>query len=254
MENKINPIAAIKTGWSLTKEHFIVSLGIVLGFMAISTLLSMIPVEGILGFVLQLVSWAISCVWTLGIIYISINAVDGEEPQFSMFGEVMPRFLSMLALMLLLVAIVMVPIVLIVILAVVLGFNVDAISGLASSDPNVMLEAMQSLGFLYLLIMIPCVYIGIRFFFAPYLLIDRGMGAIDSLKASWIATAPIQGKLFVYMILSMLVTLLGLLCLVVGVFVATIVLLYAQAALYRQAFPTGMQDPLIAEDVNIAVN
>ena len=29
--------------------------------------------------------------------------------------------------------------------------------------------------------------------------------------------------------------------------------MYAQAALYRQAFPAGMQEPLIVEDTNVVV-
>lgn len=254
MENRINPTAAIKTGWSLTKEHFIVSLGLVLGYTVISCLLSFIPTTGVLGFAVQLLSFAVSCVWTLGITRITANAVDGEEPQFSMIGEVMPRFWSMVVLMLLMFAIVLVPIIVIFVVAVILGFGVEAFAGLTSTDPVVMMEALQSLGLLYLIVLIPCIYIGIRFCFVNYLLVDRGMGAVDALKASWTATSPIQGKIFVFLVLSFLITIAGLLCFIVGVFVSMIILMYAQAALYRQAFPAGMQDPLIVEDVNVAIN
>ncbi len=254
MENRVNPTAAVKTGWSLTKEHLIVSLGLILGYCVVNMLMGFLPAEGIMSLVSSLLTLAISSAWTLGMTRITICAVDGEEPQFSMFGEAMHRFGSMVLLMLALFGIMMVPIIVILIIALILGFNVDALEGIVSSNPYEMMEAMQSMGMLFLLIMIPCIYLGIRFIFAPYVLVDRGLGVIDSIKASWTASAPIQGRILVFMLLIFLAYIIGFVCFFVGLFISTITALYAQAAFYRQVFPSGIQDPLMVEDANVVMN
>ena len=46
----------------------------------------------------------------------------------------------------------------------------------------------------------------------------------------------------------------GLLCFFVGAIFSTIIVMYAQAALYRQAFSAGIQDPLLVEDTNVVVS
>lgn len=253
MENRVNPKAALKTGWNLTKEHLIVSLGLVLGYIIITFLVELIPSDE-WGLISLLLSLSVSCVWTLGMTRICTCAVDGEEPQFSMFGEVMHRFGSMLLLLLAMYGIILVPVILILIVAIVIGFNVDAIEGLMSSDPYDMIDAIQNMGLFLLFIMIPCIYLSLRFIFAPYALVDRGLGVVDSLKTSWTATAPIQGKVFVFMLLIFLANIVGFMCFFVGIIVSMITALYAQAAFYRQVFPAGIQDPLLVEDANMVVN
>ena len=90
-------------------------------------------------------------------------------------------------------------------------------------------------------------------FFAPYLLVDRNMGFVEAMKTSWKASEPIQGKILAFLLLSILIVIVGLLCVVVGVFVSAVILIYAQAHFYRQAFPAGLQDPLLVEDTNVVV-
>ena len=121
------------------------------------------------------------------------------------------------------------------------------------SNPEYLMSAMSDLGLCILLALIPVVYMGIRFIFSPYIFVDRKVGAVEAMNMSWSASAPLQGKILLFILLSVLVVFIGCLCFFVGMFVSMITLMYAQAALYRQAFPAGMQEPLIVEDANVVV-
>lgn len=245
--NKINPMAAIKDGWRLTKEHFIVSLGLVLAYMAISLLMGFFPTEGFMGTITMVLNFFIEAVWTLGLIRIAVDVVDGEEPRFGAFGEVMPRLGHYIVMMVILAVIVLIPAS--IILAIGAATCGIALTTLASFD----LSLLSTMWIWILLSSVLAIYICLRMFFAPYLLVDRNMGVVEAMKTSWKASEPIQGKILAFLLLSILIVIVGFLCVVVGVFVSAVILIYAQAHFYRQAFPAGLQDPLLVEDTNVVV-
>ena len=104
---------------------------------------------------------------------------------------------------------------------------------------------------LFLLAFLPALYVSIRMFFAPYLVIDGNKGVVESIKMSWNATAPMQGKIFLFYVVELLLILLGLVCLIVGVFVTMLVAMYAQAYVYRMAFPPATPDVLLVDEAKI---
>ena len=55
-------------------------------------------------------------------------------------------------------------------------------------------------------------------------------------------------------LIATVIAIVGLVCFFVGLFFSTIIVMYAQAALYRQAFSAGIQDPLLVEDTNVVVS
>lgn len=239
--------AAISTGWQLTKKYFIVSLGLILAFTILSALLSW-DYNSFISAVLQLVNAIVSIIFSMGMILITLNAVDGEEPYFAAFKETLPRFGSFLLMTIILAIAVSVPILLfILIMFTVAGSSIDAFPS-SEADLFAIVDALASYWWIALLGAIPAVYLSIRFTFAQYLLIDKKMGAIEAIKTSWKATAPLQGQIFLFLILILLVLVLGFICFFVGIFVASIVAFYAQAALYRQVFPGGEQDALIVDE------
>lgn len=247
--DKINLIKAVKTGWRCTKEHFIVSLGLVLAYMVVSMLFSFLPATGITGIICQLLSFVITCIWGLGIARLSIDVVDGDEPRFGVFGEMLPRIIAYALMTIVMYLLIFVPFIIII----AIGATVSGVST-SMLHPDKILELIQRLDIWFILGIIPSLYLGIRLYFAPYILVDRGVGAIEALKMSWKSTAPIQGKIFLFFLIQMVMTIIGCLCLFVGVFVAMITLMYAQAALYRQAFPAGIQEPLLVEDANMVMS
>lgn len=249
--NAIDVISALKTGWKMTKSHFIVSLGLVLAYMVVNMLFSFLPATGIMGAICQLLLLAISFIWSLGISRLTIDVVDGEEPRFGVFGEMIHRLGGFTWMMIILGLLMYIPFFIILIVGcLVCDVNIDLNS---MSNPEYLMSAMSDLGLCILLALIPVVYMGIRFIFAPYIFVDRKVGAVEAMKMSWSASAPLQGKILLFILLSVLVVFIGCLCFFVGMFVSMITLMYAQAALYRQAFPAGMQEPLIVEDANVVV-
>lgn len=247
----ISPIEAIKNGWSLTKSNFIVSLGLILAYGVLRTLLGLLPADGIVGGVCQLLSFVVSIVWSLGITKLSIEVVDGEEPRFGVFSEVMPRLIHFALMTILMSIILLVPFFVIFSIGVVtsgVSFTLDY-----SSNPMAIFELLSDCGLWLLVALIPVIYMSLRFIFAPYIFVDKEAGVMESLRMSWSATAPIQGKIFIFMLLSLVVALVGFLCLIVGLFVSSIVMIYAQATLYRQVFSRGIQDPLLVDNANVVV-
>ena len=64
-------------------------------------------------------------------------------------------------------------------------------------------------------------------------IVDKGMGAVDGLKASWQATTPYRTNLLVYMLLSGLVAIGGVLACGIGLLLVSVpVLMIANAYLY----------------------
>ncbi len=235
---------AISTGWQLTKKYFIISLGLVLAFMVISWLLSFIGERGdVIGWLAQLVNFVISLIFSMGMIRITVGAIDGEEPRFGVFKEVWSRILPYFGTSILIAILAFIPFIIILCIgAIALGG-----SALLSGD----YEAILDMWWLFLLAFLPALYVSIRMFFAPYLVIDGNKGVVESIKMSWNATAPMQGKIFLFYVVELLLILLGLVCLIVGVFVTMLVAMYAQAYVYRMAFPPATPDVLLVDEAKI---
>lgn len=81
---------------------------------------------------------------------------------------------------------------------------------------------------------VPGVYLAVRWIFAEYLVIDQGMRPLEALRESSRLTEGHRWHLFLYSVVAVLLLLLGLLCLLVGFFVAMTVLLVATFVLYEE--------------------
>jgi uncharacterized membrane protein len=84
-----------------------------------------------------------------------------------------------------------------------------------------------------ILLIVPGIIFSIMFMFSGYLIVERKLSAIDAMKESARITKGHKGDLFLLMIASMGVVLLGLICLIVGVVVAFPVIMLAQVWAYR---------------------
>lgn len=90
----LSPSGALKKGWELTKKHFIVMLGLVLGYMVLLWVISLLSGADTTTFrywILYLVNLVLSVWVNAGFAKILLNAYDGEEPSFSVFGELLPK-------------------------------------------------------------------------------------------------------------------------------------------------------------------
>jgi len=69
--------------------------------------------------------------------------------------------------------------------------------------------------------------------FVPYLVIDRGLGPIESMKESWRVTKGNKWQLFLLFLALIGINLLGVAALVVGLLVSVPITMLAAAHAYR---------------------
>lgn len=82
-------------------------------------------------------------------------------------------------------------------------------------------------------VVLACV-VAIRWYFAPFYVVDHGLPGIDALKASWAATQGLWLKVFLFTLASALILTAGYILCFVGVFPAAAVLGFAWVSAFRQ--------------------
>lgn len=97
---------------------------------------------------------------------------------------------------------------------------------------GILFSLLLALGLI--LFVIPGIYVGIRLHFYKYFIVDKGMGPIEALQASWDLTKGEFLNLLGLVILLFLANFLGVLCLGVGLFVSLPTTMVAHAAAYRK--------------------
>jgi uncharacterized membrane protein len=85
----------------------------------------------------------------------------------------------------------------------------------------------------FILLVIPGIYFGIKYQYYSYLIIDKKLNPMEAIKESGNITQGNIGNLFLFNLLVIVVSLLGLVALVVGVLVASPVVGIAQAYVFR---------------------
>lgn len=138
----------------------------------------------------------VSAYLTIGVIRISLKLIDGQKPTFNdLYSAKAEEFIRY-----------------------VLGSLLYALIVVAG----------------YILLIIPGIIFGIKYQYYNYLIIDKHLSPMDGIKESGKITQGYKWKLFLFGIVIGLVTLLGLLALFVGIFVAAPVTGLAQAYVYRK--------------------
>jgi uncharacterized membrane protein len=85
-----------------------------------------------------------------------------------------------------------------------------------------------------LLFIIPGIVFSIRFGFYGYLIVDKNLKIVESLKKSWEITKGNTWNLFLFYLLLGLINLLGFLALIVGLFFTLPTTMLATASVYRK--------------------
>ena len=98
-----------------------------------------------------------------------------------------------------------------------------------------------------ILLIIPGIIWGIKFQYFAYFIVDKGLGPIEALKASSAITQGVKWELFLFGLLLFLINLLGLICLIVGIFATIPTVIVAYAFVYRK-----LERQLNAPKVSIA--
>jgi hypothetical protein len=198
---------AVNDAWEATKRYFPLWLGVGI----VGTILMVLSAITIIGYflVVPVLGW--------GMTKFLLNMQDGRADfndlfsGFSQYGKALGRTLLLG---------------LIYILMSVLAESVTFVGMFTKSD---VLQAIG--GFIYLVVAFGLI---VRMYFAMFFIVDRDMGATDSLAASWQATQGKTWKLIGFAIVASVLAVSGLIGLCVGV-VFTVMMSYVMyASAYRQ--------------------
>lgn len=86
------------------------------------------------------------------------------------------------------------------------------------------------------LLIIPGIIFAIKLQYSEYLIVDKGLDAVSSLKKSWEMTKGVKWNLFLLALLLCLINILGALALVVGLLITVPLSLVASAFVYRKLY------------------
>lgn len=191
---------AIDFGFNIAKKNILFFVGVFLVWALVSIFSSTIQgtlnsnKQFVLSFIFSILTWIISSIISMGIINISLMFAENKKP------ELRDIFYTKKVFNFILMSIIRTVI-------VIVGF---------------------------ILLIVPGLIFSIKFQFSDFLIVDKKLDAIDSLKGSWEMTKGIKWNLFIFRILLGLINLLGLICLILGLFVTIPLTMVASAYVYRK--------------------
>ena len=118
-----------------------------------------------------------------------------------------------------------------VVLANILLYIYFSIPAIISQVVNIYVPEFETV--INLVVYILFIAIGCKLAFIPFLVVDRKMKAIDSVKTSWKMTNRYEWKIILIFLLGIPIVIAGLVCLIVGIIPATFWICMALASLYH---------------------
>ena len=191
---------AIKFGFELAKKNIVFFIGvfiIVAVFSGLSSFLKNLvnpQKEFLLYALLYLVLFVVNMVISIGLIKITLEFIDGKKPKFTDLAFYKP----------------------------LVNFFVASI-----------LQGLIVIGGVILLI-IPGIIFSVRLRYVSYLIVDKNLTPVEAIKKSWSITRGNTWNLFFFGILIGLINILGVICLLVGLFITVPLGMLASASVYRK--------------------
>lgn len=199
MEPKFSISEVCSTSWQRTKAQIWVLAGLLIGMCIISFTLGVfaMPMQQSMvgGIVINLITIIISAIFALGYLKNLFQALDGEEPQFSAYGQQARKIITYLI-------------------------------------ANLFLGIIMMIGLC--LFIIPGIYLALRLQFYVAFIVEDDAGIIDSLKRSWEITRGQGMSLFMLMLAIIGICLLGFILLGIGIFVALPLVYMMYAYVFRK--------------------
>jgi uncharacterized membrane protein len=201
MKVEINYSETLKSAWKGLLSQFWLLAGLVIGFTMIYSLLIIFSIpagkEGITlsGIVVSILRFLFIVIFQMGYLKNCFQTLDGEEPQFSAYGQESLKIFKYIAAYIL--------------------FSLIILAGLV-------------------LLVFPGVYLYLRLQFYMAFIVDENAGIIESFKKSWRITKGKTLSLLVLFFIMLLIILLGNIALIAGVFVAIPFVALIYAFVYRR--------------------
>lgn len=190
---------ALSNAWKITKSNFLFLVGVIVVLFVIQFALGSVGEYlsrdiAWVGVVISIITVLIQILLNVGAIAIVLKLVDGIKPSFSeLFTTTKPYVQFVLV--------------------------------------TILMSLIVGVGFI--LLIIPGIMLAIGLQFATYLVVDKGMGAVDALKKSWEITNGVKWKLLGFAIVIWIVNLLGFVLFGVGMVVTIPLTMIAMAYVYR---------------------
>ena len=196
MEPKFMISEVFGTSWKHTKSQIWVLVGLFIGFSILSMIVTLfgMPAQGsIVGRVI--VSLLISCIFMLGYVKNIFQALDGEEPQFSAYGQQSRKIITYLI-------------------------------------ANILFSIAVCIGMV--LLIIPGIYLYLRLQFFTAFIVEEDCGIIESLQKSWNMTQGQTLPLFLLLLTMIGTAIVGCILFFVGFFVAVPLIYMMQCYTFRK--------------------
>ena len=202
MERKLIISDLLRKAWQSLRAQIWVLAGLVIGYTIISLLLTCtMPYVSYPGrAALGLANTFFTLVFALGYLKNLFQALDGEEPQFSAYGQMSRKVFALLF-------------------------------------AYILYTVIVALGLV--LLIVPGVYVGLRWVFAPQIIVEENAGALSSLKRSWEITRGTTGQVFKLVLAGCGIMLLGHLAFGIGIFLAIPLVHLMMCAAYRRLIIRG---------------
>lgn len=199
MEPKFMISEVFGTSWKHTKSQIWVLVGLFIGFSILSMIVTLfgMPAQGsIVGRVIvQIVSLLISCIFMLGYVKNIFQALDGEEPQFSAYGQQSRKIITYLI-------------------------------------ANILFSIAVCIGMV--LLIIPGIYLYLRLQFFTAFIVEEDCGIIESLQKSQNMTQGQTLPLFLLLLTMIGTAIVGCILFFVGFFVAVPLIYMMQCYTFRK--------------------
>ena len=199
MEPKFMISEVFGTSWKHTKSQIWVLVGLFIGFSILSMIVTLfgMPAQGsIVGRVIvQIVSLLISCIFMLGYVKNIFQALEGEEPQFSAYGQQSRKIITYLI-------------------------------------ANILFSIAVCIG--TVLLIIPGIYLYLRLQFFTAFIVEEDCGIIESLQKSWNMTQGQTLPLFLLLLTMIGTAIVGCILFFVGFFVAIPLIYMMQCYTFRK--------------------
>jgi uncharacterized membrane protein len=191
---------AIRFGWNTMKKNILFFIGILIVVFIASMAPDIIRVlakgrSPIILTIIGIIFWILQIIIGMGLIKIGLKFCDNQKPAFATLFSCVPLFFKYLA-----------------------GSIIYALIVLAG----------------IILFVIPGIIWSIKFQYFPYLIIDKGMGPIEALKKSAVITNGAKWELLAFGFVLTVINILGIICLVIGLFAVIPATLIAYAFVYRK--------------------
>lgn len=197
---KFSKREAIRFGWHTMKSNlkFFILLLLLAGliYYGPSIIAELVEEDAIvLSVIIRIGSTVVGMVIQMGLIRIAIKFCDNEKGEYADLFSCFPLFFKYL-----------------------LGSILYGLIVLAGT----------------ILLIIPGIIWGIKYQFFSYFIVDQGAGPIEALKRSSAITKGAKWNLFLFALLLMAINLLGMLCLIIGLFAAIPTAMVATGFVYRK--------------------